>query len=79
MNDSSNRMIVFASILGAILATDVLALNPSPIIMIAGAQSYGDQKYGYDNNNHQTKKSSVNIQKIKCVNSNINVNGIDIT
>ena len=38
---------------------------------------YGD-KNGYDNG-HQTKKTNVNILKIKCVNSNINVNGIDIT
>ena len=36
-----------------------------------------DNRYSYDNN-HQ-KKSYGDIQKIKCVNSNINVNGIDIT
>ena len=36
-----------------------------------------DNRYGYDN--HQKKSSHVDIQKIKCVNSNINVNGIDIT
>ena len=81
MSNSKNRMIVFASILGAILATGLLVLNPSPIIISAGGQMYEDQ-YGYDNNNnnHKTKKiSDVNIQKINCVNSNINVNGIDIT
>ncbi|HLN33946.1 MAG TPA: hypothetical protein VK250_01540 [Nitrososphaeraceae archaeon] len=75
MSNSNSRMIVFASILGAILATSILALNPSTITN-ATAQMYGDQ-YGYDNN-HQ-KKSYTDIQKIKCVNSNINVNGIDIT
>jgi hypothetical protein len=69
-------MIVFASILGAILATSILALNPSTITN-AGAQMYGDQ-YGYDNN-HQKKSSHGDIQKIKCINSNINVNGIDVT
>ena len=37
-----------------------------------------DNRYGYDNN-HPKKSSHVDIQKIKCVNSNINVNGIDIT
>ncbi len=37
---------------------------------------YGDQ-YGYDN--HPKKSSHIDIQKIKCVNSNINVNGVDIT
>jgi hypothetical protein len=84
-------MIVFASILAGILATSILALNLSPtIIGNAGAQMYGD-RYGYDSNNYRdenngydyakdSKKSShVDIQKIKCVNSNINVNGIDIT
>jgi hypothetical protein len=88
MSNSNNRMIVFASIMGAILATSILALNPS-MVANAGAQMYGDQ-YGYDSNyyqddnrygydNHQKKSSHVDIQKIKCVNSNINVNGIDIT
>ncbi|MGB9169676.1 MAG: hypothetical protein WCB31_12200 [Nitrososphaeraceae archaeon] len=71
----SNKMIVFASILGAILATGLVALNPS-MVGNAGAQLYGDQ-YGYDN--HQKKSSHTDIQKIKCVNSNINVNGVEIT
>jgi hypothetical protein len=73
---SNNQKIVFASILGAILATGLLSLNPSTITN-TGAQLYGDQ-YGYDNN-HPKKSSHTDIQKIKCVNSNINVNGIDIT
>jgi len=89
MSNNNNRMIVFASILGAILATGLLALNPSTITNV-GAQMYGNQ-YGYDSNyyqddnrysydnNHQKKSSHADIQKIKCVNSNINVNGIDIT
>ena len=75
--------------MGAILATSLLALNPSTITS-AGAQMYGDQygydsnyyqednRYGYDNN-HQKKSSHTDIQKIECVNSNINVNGVDIT
>ena len=71
---SNNKKIVFASIVGAILATSLVALNPS-IVGNAGAQIYGDQ-YGYDN--HQKKSSHIDIQKIKCVNSNINVNGIDV-
>ena len=69
-------MIVFASIIGAILATSLVAINPS-IVGNAGAQMYGDDQYGYDN--HQKKSSHTDIQKIKCVNSNINVNGVDIT
>ena len=43
--------------------------------MIVQAQMY-DYDYGYEK--HQEKSSDVNIQKIKCVNSDINVNGIDI-
>ena len=67
---SNNKKIVFVSILGPILATGLLSLNPSTITN-ACAQLYGDE-YKYDN---QPKKSSdVNVQKIKCVNSNINVN-----
>jgi len=75
MSNSNNRMIVFASILGAILATGLLALNPSTITN-AGAQLYGDQ-YGYDN--YKKKSYDVNVQKIKCINKNLNINGIDIT
>jgi hypothetical protein len=77
MSNNNNRMIVFASILGAILATSILALNPSTITN-ASAQPYGDQ-YGYDNNNYQKKSSHVDIQKINCVNSNVNINGVDVT
>jgi len=54
--------------------TGLLILNPSTN-MIVQAQMY-DYDYGYEK--HQEKSSDVNIQKIKCVNSNINVNGIDI-
>jgi len=71
----SNSNIVFASMMATILATSILALNPSTITN-AGAQMYGDQ-YGYDN--HPKKGSQTDIQKIKCINSNINVNGVDIT
>ena len=66
--------------LAAILVTGLLALNPS-MIENAQAQMYDDQ-YGYDNSyNHyypDPKRSNTDIQKISCVNSNINVNGIDI-
>ncbi len=55
----------------------------------AQAQMY-DNQYRHDNNYYQddnrysydkkdSKSSHTDIQKIKCVNSNINVNGIDIT
>lgn len=82
MSNNSNRKIVFASILGAILATGLLALNST--IGNAQAQMYVNE-YGYDNgynNNYyypESKNSQKGIQKISCLNSNINVNGIDIT
>jgi hypothetical protein len=69
----SNNKVVLASIMLAVAAS-LLTLNPS-MITTAQAEPYGDQ-YGYD---RHPEKTNVNIQKIKCVNSNINVNGIDIT
>ncbi|HET9774343.1 MAG TPA: hypothetical protein VFP25_05095 [Nitrososphaeraceae archaeon] len=69
----SNNKVVLASIMLAVAAT-LLTLNPS-MITTAQAEPYGDE-YGYDKH---PEKTNVNIQKIKCVNSNINVNGIDIT
>jgi hypothetical protein len=52
-----------------------LILNTS--ILFAQAQVYDDNRYGYDNNDHP--KVSSDIQKIQCISSNINVNGIHIT
>ena len=51
MSNSNDRKIVFASILGAILTTGLLALNPSPMIINAGAQMYED-KYDYNDYNN---------------------------
>ncbi|HLN35069.1 MAG TPA: hypothetical protein VK250_07280 [Nitrososphaeraceae archaeon] len=50
MSNSNNRMIVFASILAAILATGLLALNPSTITNAVAQMYYG--QYGYDDNNN---------------------------
>ena len=83
----NNQKIVLASIT-VMVAAGLLALNPSMIGNVQ-AQMY-DNQYGYDNNYYQDdnrysyekkdqKSSHVDIQKIKCVNSNVNVNGIDIT
>jgi len=69
---SNNNKVVLASIMLAVAAS-LLTLNPS-MITTAQAEPYGDD-YRYDKH---TEKTNVNIQKIKCVNSNINVNGIDI-
>ncbi|HLN36115.1 MAG TPA: hypothetical protein VK250_12660 [Nitrososphaeraceae archaeon] len=71
----SNNKVLLASIMLAIGAS-MLTLNPS-MITTAQAQPYGDE-YGYGYDKHP-EKTNVNIQKIKCINSNINVNGIDIT
>ena len=71
-----------------IVAAGLLALNPS-MVGNAQAQMY-DNQYRHDNNYYQDdnrysydkkdpKSSHTDIQKIKCVNSNINVNGVDIT
>ena len=83
----SNQKIVLASIT-VMVAAGLLALNPS-MIGNAQAQMY-DNQYGYDNYYYQDdnrysydkkdpKSSHTDIQKIKCVNSNVNVNGVDIT
>jgi hypothetical protein len=77
----SNNNIVFGSIMAAILATGILALNPS-IIEDAQAEMYANE-YGHDISYNkyypEPKSSHTDIQKIKCGNSNINVNGVDIT
>jgi hypothetical protein len=84
---TNQTKIILASIT-VIVAAGLLALSPS-MIGNAQAQMY-DNQYGYDNNYYQDdnrysydkndpKSSHTDIQKIKCVNSNINVNGVDIT
>jgi len=84
---NQTKKIVLASIT-VIVAAGLLALSPSMIGNVQ-AQMY-DNQYGYDNNYYQDdnrysydkndpKSSHTDIQKIKCVNSNINVNGVDIT
>ena len=78
---TNNKKIVLSSIV-VIVAAGLLALNPS---MIGNAQQQMyDNKYYQDDNRYsfdkkESKSSHVDIQKISCVNSNINVNGIDIT
>jgi hypothetical protein len=70
-----NQKIALASIL--IVATGLLALHSSPMTNVQ-AQYYDDQ-YAYDKGYPDPKTGSdVNIQKIKCVNSNVNINGIEV-
>jgi hypothetical protein len=67
---------VFPSIL--LIASGFLTLGPS---INTQAQIYN---FDFGNDHYKIypdpkKNSDVNVQKLKCVNSNINVNGIDIT
>jgi endonuclease/exonuclease/phosphatase family metal-dependent hydrolase len=76
----TNQSLLLVSIL-TLVAAGLLALSPSMIIGNAQAQMYN---YDYENDHHKVypdakKSSDENIQKIKCINSNVNVNGIDIT
>ncbi|MFB5600918.1 MAG: hypothetical protein ACE5SW_11920 [Nitrososphaeraceae archaeon] len=62
-----------------IMAAVLVAGTISMIIPSSFAQSYEDP-YAKDPYANDNKKSTdVNIQKIKCINENTNVNGIDIT
>jgi hypothetical protein len=73
-----NQNVLLASIL--IVAAGLLVLNPS-LLGNAQGQIYAND-YGYDSNYNsypEAKSSHTDVQKIKCVNSNINVNVIDIT
>ena len=84
---TNQTKIVLASIT-VMVAAGLLALSPS-MIGNAQAQLYAND-YGHDDNYYQDdnrysydkkdqKSSHTDIQKIKCVNSNLNVNGIDVT
>ncbi|HEX7818539.1 MAG TPA: hypothetical protein VF419_04100 [Nitrososphaeraceae archaeon] len=70
----NNNKIVLSSIILAVAAS-LLIINPS-MITTAQAQPYGNG-YGYGHDKH-SEKTFVNIQKIKCINSNVNVNGINV-
>jgi len=72
----NKEKVVFPSIL--LIASGLLTIGPS---INTEAQIY-DFDFGNDHYKvypDPKKTSDVNVQKLKCVNSNINVNGIDIT
>lgn len=72
----NKEKVVFPSIL--LIASGLLTIGPS---INTQAQIY-DFDFGNDHYKvypDPKKTSDVNVQKLKCVNSNINVNGIDIT
>jgi hypothetical protein len=85
----TDKKIVLVSI-SVIVAVGLMTLNPSMMIGNAQGQMYHSE-YGYGNNYYyqddnrysydkkDAMSSHVDIKKINCVNSNINVNGIDIT
>jgi len=71
-----------------IVSIGLMALNPS-MIGNAQTQMYANN-YGHNNNYYQDdnrysydkkdqKSSHTDIQKISCGNSNVNVNGVDVT
>jgi hypothetical protein len=72
----NKEKVVFPSII--LIASGLLTLGPS---INTQAQIY-DLDLGNDHYKvypDPKKNSDVNVQKLKCVNSNINVNGIDMT
>jgi len=82
-----NKKIVFVSILAGILATGLLALNPSTIRNSQAIMYYDEyddntyykddnNRYGYDND--KKKSSDAKVQNIKCNNIIINKNGEDV-
>ena len=74
-----NLKVVLGPLLVLIFIAGLLILTPS-IIGNARAQMYG---YQPENDHYKvytdSKSSDVNLQNIKCVSSNVNVNGVDIT
>ena len=72
----NKEKVVFPSVL--LIASGLLTIGPS---INTQAQIY-DFDFGNDHYKvypDPKKNSDVNVQKLKCVNSNINVNGMDIT
>lgn len=87
----TNKKIVLAPLLAAILAAGLLFINPTSITN-AQAQMYNDgygDRYSddsyykdydrYDYDSHTKKSPDVSVQELECVNSDVNVNGIDLT
>ena len=87
----TNQKIVSVPLLAAILAAGLLVLIPTSITN-AQAQMYNDgygdryyadsyyeddNRYGYDS--HPKKSADVSVQELECVNSDVNVNGVDLT
>ena len=76
----TNQTVLLVFIL-TVVETGLLILGSS-MIMIVNAQAqmynYLYQPHHYNVYPYPKKSSDVNIQKIKCLNSNITVNGLDI-
>ena len=67
-----------AIFLAIVLVTGTIAISSSSSFMTnAQAQPY---YYGVDNNNYEKSKDiskSISVNKIKCINDNININGVN--
>ena len=78
----TNQKVLLVSLL-IVVKTGLLVLSSSMVIMVVNAQAqmynYGYEPDHYDVYPDPKKSSDVNIQKIKCLNNNITVNGLDIT
>jgi hypothetical protein len=66
---SSTKKTIVSLFLSVILVTGTIALSSSFMINAQAQPSY--------NNNYKSKDTNVNINKIKCINDNININGIN--
>ena len=76
---------ISALFLAIVLVTGTIAVLSSQSSFIVGAQAQpyyeidnNDRKsYGNDNYNSQKDSSNINLNKIKCINDNININGVN--
>jgi hypothetical protein len=78
----TNQKVLLVSIL-TVVEIGLLVLSSSIMMMVVNAQAqmyhYVYEPVHYNVYPDPKKSSDVNIQKIKCLNSNITVNGLDIT
>ena len=68
MNKSKTIILLFLSV---VLVTVTLALSSSFMINAQAQQSYNNNYYKSKDN------TNVNVNKIKCINDNININGVN--
>jgi hypothetical protein len=69
INKRTNTVIISSVLIASVLAL----LSPSIAMNAQAAVDYGGE-YTYNGN----QDPNVNVQTIKCINSNVNINGVDI-